>query len=154
VNVANVTCDCEVVDFVQLVNDNEKQVKTGHDWACHVDVGAQRLGAVVASVDGVGSSEHRRAGVECRLDACLCDRDGLLLHRFVNRDLGGRGRRCAGERVCGVRGWGSVWCAESRARECVVCRVITVLVGLTVKTHCQPQEATAECRSEHRVLSR
>ena len=47
----------------------------------------ERLGSVVATRDGVGSSQDGCASVECGLDASLGDGDGLLLHGFVDGHL-------------------------------------------------------------------
>ena len=47
----------------------------------------ERLCSVIASSNGVGCSKDRCACVECCLDACLGDGDGLLFHGLVDGRL-------------------------------------------------------------------
>mmetsp|Transcript_11421 Transcript_11421/g.28919 ORF Transcript_11421/g.28919 Transcript_11421/m.28919 type:complete len:525 (-) Transcript_11421:282-1856(-) len=72
---------------VHFVDDDEEEVETRHDGRGHLQVLAQRLGAVVAATDGVRSGQNRRAGVESSVQTCFGYADRLLLHGLVDRDL-------------------------------------------------------------------
>jgi hypothetical protein len=85
----DVLSELEVDVGVALVEDDEEKIETGHDGRRHGDVGTKRHLLVVTTADGVGGGEDGRAGVESGLNTGLGDGDGLLLHRFVNRNLVG-----------------------------------------------------------------
>lgn len=50
--------------LIALVHQDEEEVKAAHDGGAQVDVLLQTLAAVVASTDGVGSSQDGRARVQ------------------------------------------------------------------------------------------
>jgi hypothetical protein len=87
VHIDNVPRDVVVSDLVTLVEDDEKEVKAGHDRRCNVNIVLQCLGSVVATVPRIGGGENRSTRIECGLNTSLSDRDRLLLHGLVDRDL-------------------------------------------------------------------
>jgi hypothetical protein len=86
-HIYDVFCYVEIDFFVALIQDDEKQVETAHDWGRHRNVSSERLFAIVPATDGVRSSEDGRARVERGVDARLGDRYSLLFHRFMNGNL-------------------------------------------------------------------
>lgn len=72
---------------LMLVTDDEDHVETGQDGRLEVDVFAGRLHVVVPAEDRVRGRQDGRSRVEDGGDAGLSDRDGLLLHGFVDGDL-------------------------------------------------------------------
>jgi len=87
VHVDDVLCQVAVYGLVGFVPDHEEQVESAHDGGAEVEVRAQRRLGVVPAADRVGGGEDGGASVEGGVDACLGDRDGLLLHGFVDGDL-------------------------------------------------------------------
>eukprot|EP00166_Cyanidium_caldarium_P006048 ctg_786.g159 len=83
----NIARDVVVADLVAIVQNHEEQVETRHDRRRHLQIAAQRLGAVVATADRIGRRQHRGARVQGGLNARLGDGDGLLLHGLVNGHL-------------------------------------------------------------------
>lgn len=76
----DVAGDAAVDGGVALVQNDEEEVETRHQRRSQTDVRLQTLAAVVASADGVGRRQDRRARVQRGRDARLGDRDRLLLH--------------------------------------------------------------------------
>ena len=87
VNIDNVLRNVPVHSLVAFIQYDEKEVETRHDRGAHSHVRTQRLFAIVPTADGIGSGENRRACIQGGLNAGLGDRDSLLLHGLVDRDL-------------------------------------------------------------------
>ena len=75
--------------LVALVQHDEEQIESAHDWRAHGYVNPQAGLAIIPPADGVSGGKDRRACIERSLDPSFGDGDGLLFHRFVDRDLVG-----------------------------------------------------------------
>ena len=86
-HVDNMARNVEVIIFLFLVNDDEEEVEAGHNWRANINVVAQRPRAIISASERISCSQDRGTSVEGGVDASFCDRDGLLLHSFVDSNL-------------------------------------------------------------------
>ena len=77
----------QVCTLVALVQHDEEQIESAHDRRAHSYVSPQAGLAVIPPTDGISGREDRCTRVERSLDASFGDGDGLLFHRFMDRDL-------------------------------------------------------------------
>jgi len=87
VEVDNTLGDPVVDHLIALVDQNEEQIKAGHDGRAHVYVVAERLAPVVLAIDWIGGGQNTGARIQRRLNAGLGDRNGLLFHGLVDGHL-------------------------------------------------------------------
>ena len=87
VHIDNMARNVEVLIILFLVDDDEKEVETRHNWRADINVEAQRSRAVISTSKRIGCSQDRGTSIERGVDASFCDRDGLLLHSFVDSNL-------------------------------------------------------------------
>eukprot|EP00968_Pinguiococcus_pyrenoidosus_P006177 scaffold417_cov252-Pinguiococcus_pyrenoidosus.AAC.4 len=71
---------------VEHVQHDEQQVETRKQRVRQADVLLRPPVAVVLAIDGVRCRRDGASRIQCRVDACLRDGHGLLLHHLVNRD--------------------------------------------------------------------
>ena len=87
VHVDNMARNVEVLVFLFLVNDDEEEVEAGHNWRADIDVVAQGPCAIISTSERISCSQDRGTRIEGGVDASFCNRDGLLLHSFVDSNL-------------------------------------------------------------------
>ena len=76
--------DLAVGDLLAVITHHEKEVESRHNWRRNIQVCLERLALVVSPHDGVRRCQDRGPGVQGGLNSGLCDRNGLLFHRFVD----------------------------------------------------------------------
>mmetsp|Transcript_177622 Transcript_177622/g.432143 ORF Transcript_177622/g.432143 Transcript_177622/m.432143 type:complete len:267 (+) Transcript_177622:779-1579(+) len=77
-----------VAVLVDLVEHQVDEVEAGEQRRGQLEVVHHGALRVPARLDRVGRRQHRRAGVQARHDAGLCDRDRLLLHSLMQDGAG------------------------------------------------------------------
>ena len=87
VHVDNMARNVEVLIVLLLVNDDEEEVETRHNWRADVNVVAEGPRAIISTSERISCGQDRGASIERSVDASFCDRDGLLLHSFVDSNL-------------------------------------------------------------------
>lgn len=76
-----------IIHLVHFVQDEIEEVESRDERRREINVGRDGQLGVVSRVDGVGSGEYGRAGVQSGDDARFGDRDGLLLLQGNISDL-------------------------------------------------------------------
>ena len=83
----DVLCNSEVIFIVLLINNDEEEVETRHNWRADINVVAQGPRAIISTSERISCGQDRGTSIERGVDASFCDRDGLLLHSFVDSNL-------------------------------------------------------------------
>ena len=87
VHVDNMARNVEIFIVLLLVDDDEEEVETRHDWRADINVVAQGPRAIISTSERISCGQDRGTSIERGVDASFCDRDGLLLHSFVDSYL-------------------------------------------------------------------
>ena len=87
VHVDNMARNMEIFIVLLLVDDDEEEVETRHDWRADINVVAQGPRAIISTSERISCGQDRGTSIEGGVDASFCDRDGLLLHSFVDSNL-------------------------------------------------------------------
>ena len=73
-----------IVVFINLIFHDSEKVKPGKDWCSEVDVVVEVQGGIVCSLQRICCGDDAASSLQTGVDSCLGDRDGLLLHGFVD----------------------------------------------------------------------
>lgn len=87
VHVDNMARNVEVLIILLLVNNDKEEVETRHNWRANINIVAQGPRTIISTSERISCCQDRGASIERGVDASFCDRDGLLLHGFVNSNL-------------------------------------------------------------------
>ena len=87
VHIDNMARNVEVLIILLFVDDDEEKVETRHNRRADINVVAQGPRTIISTSERISCSQDRGASIERGMDASFCDRDGLLLHGFVNSNL-------------------------------------------------------------------
>lgn len=88
-HVDDMPCNVLVHHRIAFIENHKEQVEAAHDGRAHADIRLQACLSIISPSNGVRRCENGRTRVQRGVDPRFGDGYGLLLHRFVDRDLVG-----------------------------------------------------------------